>query len=150
VKKFEVTHVVSCPESEANFINATFTGNQIHTNDSTVRAELKKIDNQRTRFSGIFQRKGKKKNYLGYSEETILLNEIKDEKGNVVTDHIWFNLTKAFDSLGQLQQGDVIEFEARVSGYTKGYMYKGIHLGRKEKDFKLSRPTQIKIVSKKM
>jgi hypothetical protein len=109
-----------------------------------VRKELKKIDNQRARFTGTFQRLGKKMNYLNHPEETVLLSDIKDENGKIVADHLWFNLTKSFEALGHLQKGDMIEFDARVAHYTKGYVYKGKALGKRQADFKLSHPTKVR------
>ena len=38
----------------------------------------------------------------------------------IVTDHLWFDLTKGFES-ADLLPGDVVEFCARVSIYEKGY-----------------------------
>jgi len=111
-----------------------------------VRIALKKINDQRTRFRGTYERAGSKANWHGYSTETILLKNIIDEEGNVLTDHLWFNYTKSFEDLGALQRGDVIEFEARVTRYTKGYVNRRAKINDQKSDFKLSRPTKVRRV----
>jgi len=112
-----------------------------------MRKLLKQIKNQRRNFRGVFVRMGTKPNWHGYSEETVLLEDIIDvETGQVVTDHIWFNYTKAFQALGDLSAGDVIYFTARVRHYLKGY--KGYDYIKRiespiEHDWKLSYPTRL-------
>jgi hypothetical protein len=68
----------------------------------------------------------------------------------IVTDHLWFDLTKGFES-ADLLPGDVVEFCARVSIYEKGYKgYRNDVFDRPiEKDYRLSRPTKIKKIGKK-
>ncbi|GIK37964.1 MAG: hypothetical protein BroJett011_17970 [Chloroflexota bacterium] len=116
-----------------------------------MRTKLKKMDNIRTRFRGVFSREGKK--FFGLHEtRTLLLTHIKEvESGQEVADHLWFNYTKGFEALGPLTVGDMIEFDARVAVYKKGYY------GRNEwaqltnppsRDYKLSRPTRIELVKR--
>jgi hypothetical protein len=111
-----------------------------------MRRELAKKEDIRDVFSGTFVRFGTKNGYKG-PEPTVLLKEIHDISGKVVTSHLWFNLTKGFANLGPLVEGDVIEFRARVTQYIKGYQ------GRRddvyvpiEADYKLSRPTKLRVV----
>lgn len=113
-----------------------------------MRTGLKKIDQVRKKFLGVYHREGKKTNWKGYPETTILLKDIKDESGRIVTDHVWFALTKGFEELGQLSPGDVIEFEARVTEYRKGYVNKRIRIDQRSVDYKLSRPTKLRLVGK--
>ena len=70
--------------------------------------------------------------------------------GKIVTDHLWFDLTKGFET-ADLLPGDVVEFCARVSIYEKGYKgYRNDVFDRPiEKDYRLSRPTKIKKIGKK-
>ncbi|MFW9952137.1 MAG: hypothetical protein ACFFKA_18605 [Candidatus Thorarchaeota archaeon] len=102
-----------------------------------MRKELAKRYGQRDRFYGTFDHLGKKTNwYTGKLEITVLLLNIRDKTGKVVTDHLWFNYTKEFQKIKELKQGDLIRFEARIDTYRKGY----------EKDFidyKLSRPSKM-------
>lgn len=67
------------------------------------------------------------------------------------SDHLWFDLTKGFSS-ADLSPGDVVEFCARVSAYEKGYKgHKDDVLNRPiERDYRLSRPTKIKKIGKKL
>lgn len=109
-----------------------------------MRKELSKINNVRNTFTGTFVRLGIKRGWKGSTLTTVLLTDIKDSEGNVVSDHLWFNYTKGFESIN-LQENDIIQFEARVTEYLKGYcgyredVYKPI-----EWDYKLSYPTKIK------
>ena len=65
----------------------------------------------------------------------------------MITDHLWFNNTKAFQAVN-LEAGDVVEFDARVKPYEKGYK------GRREYvdkpitiDYKLSWPTKVEKIT---
>ena len=70
---------------------------------------------------------------------TVLLKDVKNVEGKVLTDHLWFNYTKGFQSLGELKEGDIVQFNARCKEYEKGYkgyradVYKPIEI-----DYKLS------------
>jgi len=113
-----------------------------------MRKALAKQNGIRKKFSGVFARIGKKTNFKGYSEETILLNSITDLETNIhVTDHIWFSFTKGFQNAGlkEGKEGVVIEFEARVKEYKKGYVNKGLNINESRIDWKLSNPTKIVI-----
>lgn len=100
----------------------------------------------RKRFSALVERFGKKINYKGYSEETILLRKIKDvESAEIVADHLWFTFSLAFQK-AKISEGCMIEFDARVKDYTKGYVNKKIGINNRKKDFKLSNPTKIVIL----
>lgn len=110
-----------------------------------MRQQLREIDGQRQTFTGTFDRFGTKNSY-GYIKYTILLKDIKDINGEVVADHLWFNLTKEFGKFA-LESGDVLRFDARVKDYLKGYfgyredVYKPI-----QKDYRLSHPTKVQQV----
>ncbi|WP_434644335.1 hypothetical protein PQ692_14875 (plasmid) [Thermoanaerobacterium thermosaccharolyticum] len=112
-----------------------------------MRKKLKMLKGKRDIFYGTFVRYGTKSGWKGTEEKTILLSHIKDKSGKEITDHLWFNYTKGFQSLN-LQPGDTVQFTARVKEYWKGYagyrydIYKPI-----EKDYKLSYPTKIKKVN---
>jgi hypothetical protein len=98
-----------------------------------TRDELKKINNARRVFRGTFSGFGRKKR----AQElvwTIILKNITDKDGNILTDHLWFNLNKEFDKLN-LREGDRIEFSARVVEYVKGKRKRA--LVSSEKDYAL-------------
>ena len=115
-----------------------------------MRKRLQVMDGERTRFCGTFVRYGTKPGWRGNTEKTLLLRNIVElESGQRVTDHLWFNLTKGFQSLGELHEGDIIEFDARVKPYRAGYW--GWDSDRAAEnpprwDYKLSHPTRIKRV----
>jgi len=109
-----------------------------------MRKELAAEEGKRKKFKAVFDRAGKKVNYKGYSEETILLKDIVDlESQKIVADHIWFSYTQGFIK-ASLNPGDMIEFEARVKEYNKGYVNRSYKINNSSKDFKLSNPTKIK------
>ncbi len=118
-----------------------------------MRDKLKERELQRNQYSGTFVRYGTKRGWKGRMERTVLLEDIKDGQGIIRADHLWFNLTKQFAALGELKEGDVVQFKARVREYIKGY--KG---GREdefeehpiEADYKLSNPTDVRKVEKKV
>ena len=111
-----------------------------------MREQLEEINEYRGTFTGEFVRLGKKRSY-GYLKETVLLIDVKDEAGKKMTDHLWFNLTKGFQNLN-LKEGDLVQFDARVKEYQKGYkgrrrqVYKPV-----ENDYKLSHPTKLSVIN---
>lgn len=109
-----------------------------------MRTKLRKIgSNARHTFTGVFERTGWKDNYYG-NIQTILLLNVKDEHGQIVTDHLWFNMTRGFETANPAK-GDILQFNARVSNYIKGYMgYRdNVYDHPIEEDYKLSRPTKV-------
>jgi hypothetical protein len=115
-----------------------------------MRAKLEKLDTQRDAFTGMFKKYGTKSGYRGPATETILLVNIRDKKGNFICDHLWFNLTKGFEKLGNLKEGDTIQFEARVGKYKKGYINRKAGIDQTAVDYKLSHPTKVmKVVARK-
>lgn len=111
-----------------------------------MRKTLAKEEGQRKKFNAVFSRLGKKVNYQGYSEDTILLIEIRDAgTKQIVADHLWFSYTKSFEKI-TLSEGVHLEFEARVKEYSKGYVNSKYKINQSRKDFKLSHPTKIRII----
>jgi len=108
-----------------------------------MRKRLKEINGKRAHFTGTFERYGEKNTYMGGIATTVLLKDIKDDEGNIISDHLWFNNTKEFSKYN-LSQGDILDFFARVKSYLKGYrgyredVYKPV-----EYDYKLSYPTKV-------
>jgi hypothetical protein len=111
-----------------------------------MRSRLANSEGTRKRYTATFLRTGKKKNYNGYSEDTILLVDVREFDSNtVVADHLWFAYSKVFQD-AQIREGMRIEFEARVKTYSKGYVNKSLGMEQKKTDYKLSHPTKIKAV----
>jgi hypothetical protein len=113
-----------------------------------VRKELSKMENVRSSFVGTFKRYGTKTNYNGFPEKTILLVDIKSAEGRAVSDHLWFNFTKQFEKLGELKEGDIVSFDARVRTYIKGYVNFREEIDNRELDYRLSHPTKVEILKK--
>lgn len=115
-----------------------------------MREELRTIGSKgRHVFTATFVRFGFRNGYIGPVKTMLLQDVTLDSK--IVSDHLWFDLTKGFSS-ADLSPGDVVEFCARVSAYEKGYKgHKDDVLNRPiERDYRLSRPTKIKKIGKKL
>lgn len=112
-----------------------------------MRIGLKKNVGDRKTFRAMFVRTGKKTGFRGYSEETILLKDVRDaETGQLLTDHVWLNLTESFLA-ARITEGTTVEFDARVKAYKKGYVNKRYKIDHQKNDFKLSHPTQFRIAT---
>ncbi len=108
-----------------------------------MRKSLAANEGERRTFTATCSRFGKKVNFKGRSEDTILLVNVRDvETGNVITDHIWFTFSKAFEKVG-IREGMTIRFDARVKSYTKGYVNRRAGIDQRRKDLRLSHPTKI-------
>jgi len=108
-----------------------------------MRTELAKIENTRGTFTGTFIRFGTKKGYR-HKETTVLLSDVRNDTGEVITSHLWFNYTKEFKRLWEVKElrtGKIIQFLARVKPYTKGYR-------KDDYDYRLSHPTKLSILEK--
>jgi hypothetical protein len=79
----------------------------------------------------------------------LLKNILDAEDKKVVADHVWFAYSKSFQLL-RLQAGELIEFEARVKKYTKGYVNRRYQIDSKTIDYKLSHPTKIRLVDRRL
>lgn len=117
-----------------------------------IREKLEQLGSKsRFKFSGKFIKYGFKysDHNKTHAAPTILLGDIKlividDEI--VMTDHLWFNLTKGFKSLGILTENDIVSFYGRITNYTKGYQ--GIRPGINKPihtDYKIERPSKVKL-----
>jgi len=111
-----------------------------------MRKQLEKQNKVRSSFVGIFVRFGTKTNYHGFPEKTVLLENIRNAENDIVCDHLWFNYTKQFQSLGDIKQGDAIRFDARVVEYKKGYVNHRKFIDEQTIDYKLSHPTKVSVM----
>jgi signal peptidase I len=98
-----------------------------------MRERLKAIVGVRARFRGTFSKFGERTSH-GYVKRMALLVDVTDSRGREMCDHLWLNLTPTVERLA-LQPGDVIEFDARVRPYVKGYYTD------RRRDYKLNNPT---------
>lgn len=76
----------------------------------------------------------------------MLVEAIVDAETNeIVCDHLWFSFTKGFEKL-HLKKGDVLQFDARVKEYRKGYKNTALKINNIAHDYKLSHPTKITLL----
>lgn len=109
-----------------------------------MRKKLAEQAEERKTFRAVLSRFGKKTNYKGFSEDTLLFTQVVDvAMKQVVSDHVWFTYSKAFESLS-LKPGDLVEFDARIKAYQKGYVNRSLGFHKKTEDYKLSHPTKLK------
>ena len=111
-----------------------------------MRKKLRDLGkNERHTFQGVFQSVGIKSGFPGKMNRrylpTILFAPVSCD-GEQMTDHLWCNYTKQFLQLGMLQVGDVIQFNARVNSYLKGY-----DPFNQEVDYGIERPTKIHLLN---
>lgn len=110
-----------------------------------MREKLADLWRQRIRFRGTFKKYSLKPAYKGLPLETFLLLNVSLVSGEMVTDHLWMNLTKGFRELGSIYPGDIVAFDARVDYYYKGYEGEDMP---QELDYKLSRPTKVTLLKR--
>lgn len=114
-----------------------------------IRINLKeKGGNDRFCFSAKFEKYGFKYTDRSktHAQPTLLLKDVMDEERNLLTDHLWFNLTKGFKTLGILHVGDVLRFNGRVKSYQKGYQGHQPGISRTLTiDYKIDRPTKVQL-----
>ena len=105
-----------------------------------MRKKLKSMNGCRMRFGGCVDGFGSKVDYTGVRVTTLMMKNVyRAADGVVVTNHLWFTLGKAF---ADLRTGDLVEFDARVADYQKGY---GPYECKKT-DYMLECPTKIKVI----
>jgi len=116
-----------------------------------MRERLRQLEGTRARYNAIVARFGEKKSWGGHAPKpTILLQDVRDRNGNRVTDHLWFTVGKTFAALN-LRPGDSIEFDATAKPYQKGYRGRDWNddyaYSQRERDYRLSNPTNVRKVS---
>jgi hypothetical protein len=111
-----------------------------------MRNQLKPHEGERMAFIAVVERFGAKTNYHGYSDDTMLLKDIRFAgTGELATGHLWFTVGKSMEKL-KLAIGDRIQFEARISEYSKGYVNRRGGIDNRKTDYKLSRPTKFMLL----
>lgn len=111
-----------------------------------MRKRLESNKGARKKFHAVFSRFGKKVSFSGYSDQTVLLIDIRDaETQEKLADHVWFAYTRGFENI-QLRPGARVEFEARIKEYKKGYVNRRYKINQRKLDYKLSYPTRITII----
>ena len=110
-----------------------------------MRCELGKLEGERKRFRAQVEDFG-----IGHRAkraETILLIDVcrTDAPNAIVADHIWFRKGPQFTGVSI---GDVIEFDAEVEQYEKGYMNFRLGIDETTVDYRLSKPSNVQVVNK--
>lgn len=112
-------------------------------NKYIVKQRVKKILGDRKKFTGVFEKTFNDRDMFGNKISKILLKDIKDENNNVITNEIIFNYSNSFEKM-DLTKGDKLEFVARVTFSTGGYIGNREKVGEKrDPELKLVRPTKI-------
>jgi len=111
---------------------------------STMRTELKKVNNKRLKFIATVCDFGSKANYKGPPSVTICFCDVKFfETKDAATDHVWMTCGKRLESAG-LEIGDTVTFEARVMRYIKGYVNMRRGIDERQIDYRLAYINNIK------
>jgi hypothetical protein len=85
-----------------------------------MRKLLKQQEGRRGEFRGTVAQFGTKRAFRGSDLPTMMLSDVKDETGQIVTDHLWMTVGKQLSRLN-VQVGEEVVFVARVTRYEKGY-----------------------------
>ena len=104
-----------------------------------MRKKLAKYEGQRLRFTGTFEGFGTRDGWVGRVPTIVLRNVKLCGTRKVLTDHLWFDLTKEFER-AELEEGDIVMFDAK--GY-KGRDFERQLEAPLEEDFKLKWPTKV-------
>lgn len=109
-----------------------------------MRSELEKLDGERKRFRATVEEFGTGRGPK--RTETILLVDVRlvDDPDAVVADHAWFKKTAAFKTVAL---GDVIEFDADVEPYEKGYQNFRLGIDETTIDYRLSKPANVEVLT---
>ena len=113
-----------------------------------VRKLLKSMGtDKRYTFTAIVEKFSLKNGFHNLPLRTVLLTNVKHEE-KLVADHVWLTCGRRIYS-AILIPGDLIQFDARIKEYEKGYK------GRREdvykpisRDYCLSYPTKIKVLTR--
>ena len=107
-----------------------------------MRTAMKKRVGERIKVKGTFERFGTKRGFRG-PLETILLKDIEDEHGELLSDHVWFTRGRSWPVL---KRGDTVSLVARIEEYERGYNGRRDDvLSATSLDYKLTRPTKIAV-----
>jgi hypothetical protein len=110
-----------------------------------MRKLLKQQEGRRGEFRATVAQFGTKSAFRGPDLPTMLLRDVKDETGQIVTDHLWMTVGKQLSRLN-VQVGEEIVFVARVTRYEKGYkgFREDVFAAPPSTDYRLSYPTNVR------
>jgi hypothetical protein len=108
-----------------------------------MRTDLANLEGERRRFRAMVEefgvaRSGKK--------ETILLVDVRraDDLETIVADHLWVRKGASFAGVSL---GDVIEFDAEVERYEKGYVNFVRGIDETTVDYRLTKPANVRVIT---
>lgn len=112
-----------------------------------MRNLLQFLEGNRFIFEGVIQRTGIRSTVDGTERETVMIKNIKlANKKTVICDHVWINSSK---HLKEAKIGDVVQFEASVSKYVKGYKGEKNGINRPIKiDYNINKFSHVKVIGK--
>jgi hypothetical protein len=112
-----------------------------------MRKLLKQQEGRRGEFRGTVAQFGTKRAFRGPDLPTMLLKDVEDETGQIVTDHVWMTVGKQLSRLN-VQVGEEVVFVARVTRYEKGYKgsREDVFAAPPSTDYPLSYPTNVRRV----
>lgn len=84
-----------------------------------MRVGMSKFNHKRERFHGTFCKYGRIENEIGEIVTTILVLDVKDNSGDIISDHSWLTISRKYGGT-DFKDGDKITFKASVSKYWKG------------------------------
>ena len=104
-----------------------------------MRRKMEKYkDGEKHRFTGAVERFG---SFIdkesGKLKKSVLLMDIRDEKGNLCTQHAWVTVDKRLEQAGLLE-GVKYSFQAKVGTYKRG---------RESYDFQLKRLSEVALAA---
>ncbi len=107
-----------------------------------MKKELKKImPTARQIFTAVIGRIIIKNTYHGFPEETLILRNLKNTEGQILTDHILINKSKStailFDIASQGLTNQIVTFSGKIMKYTKTDIYDGMNFRSKRIDYSI-------------
>lgn len=114
-----------------------------------TRTGLQDHSGRRHRFGAVFAGRGSRSAFLGSPRETLLFRNAYDaETGVPVSDQEWVT---AGNWPAGLQPNDVVEFDARVVPYVRGYFGRRRDADRRPSaNWQLVRPTRVTILTERL
>lgn len=116
-----------------------------------MRNELRAYEGQRMVFTGVVCRIGSRRPFRGSRKKlsTILLRDVKNEEGEIITDHIWLDLTPPFVVVHP-RYGDIIKFTGVVESYVRGIssIHNFYNTGKMSLDYTIHHINDISVIDK--
>jgi hypothetical protein len=110
-----------------------------------MRTELEKLVGERRRFRAVVEDFGVGRN--SKRKETILLVDVRlaNDLQAIVADHLWLKKSGSFRDVAI---GDVVEFDAEVEPYEKGYLNFQQGVDETTVDYRLTKPSNVQVIAK--